>query len=163
MNNRRSMRFLTLKHRPQKEPRLLCGLMLFARPLQWSRPADLKRSWRTDRGSAQTGMYPFALYCGAGLPAGFLCQVFASGHEKRERERVFPISDRLVIDDNLCRSSVHPNMGLQDRKASGACTLIIPMHSLFTAASITEEEEALGLHPSHSPFGMSAANPQPGQ
>ena len=25
-------------------------------------------------GSAQTGMYPFALYCGAGLPAGFLCQ-----------------------------------------------------------------------------------------
>ena len=25
-------------------------------------------------GSAQTGMYPFALYCGAGLPTGFLCQ-----------------------------------------------------------------------------------------
>ena len=23
--------------------RLLCGLVLFARPLQWSRPADLKR------------------------------------------------------------------------------------------------------------------------
>lgn len=25
-------------------------------------------------GSAQTGMYPFALYCTDGLPSGFLCQ-----------------------------------------------------------------------------------------
>ena len=28
---------------PNKPPSLFCGLALFARPLQWSRPADLKR------------------------------------------------------------------------------------------------------------------------
>lgn len=30
-------------------------------------------------GSAQTGMYPFALYCGVGLPTGFLCQGAITG------------------------------------------------------------------------------------
>ena len=46
-------------------------------------------------GSAQTGMYPFALYCGAGLPAGFLCQGAASGHEreKQGKGKLFPFSD----------------------------------------------------------------------
>ena len=33
---------LPVCHRPQAAT-LLCGLALFARPLQWSRPADLKR------------------------------------------------------------------------------------------------------------------------
>ena len=36
-------------------------------------------------GSAQTGMYPFALYCGAGLPTGFLCQ--GAEHTMRKGER----------------------------------------------------------------------------
>jgi len=36
-------------------------------------------------GSAQTGMYPFALYCGAGLPTGFLCQ--GAEHAMRKGER----------------------------------------------------------------------------
>ena len=36
-------------------------------------------------GSAQTGMYPFALYCGAGLPTGFLCQ--GTEHTMRKGER----------------------------------------------------------------------------
>ena len=35
-------------------------------------------------GSAQTGMYPFALYCGVGLPSGFLFQGTASGPQQRE-------------------------------------------------------------------------------
>jgi len=35
-------------------------------------------------GSAQTGMYPFALYCGAGLPTGFLCQ--GAEHTMRKGE-----------------------------------------------------------------------------
>ena len=39
-------------------------------------------------GSAQTGMYPFALYCGVGLPTGFLCQGAASFTKERNRERV---------------------------------------------------------------------------
>ena len=30
-------------------------------------------------GSARTGMYPFALYCGVGLPTGFLCQGAITG------------------------------------------------------------------------------------
>ena len=47
-------------------------------------------------GSAQTGMYPFALYCGAGLPTGFLCQGAASVHEreKQGKGKLFPLSDR---------------------------------------------------------------------
>ena len=36
-------------------------------------------------GSAQTGMYPFALYCGVGLPTGFLCQGAAFGHEREKQ------------------------------------------------------------------------------
>ena len=36
-------------------------------------------------GSAQTGMYPFALYCGADLSAGFLCQ--GAEHTMRKGER----------------------------------------------------------------------------
>ena len=35
-------------------------------------------------GSAQTGMYPFTLYCGVGLPTSFLCQGAASGHEREK-------------------------------------------------------------------------------
>ena len=70
----------------RKLPRLLCGLVLFARPLQWSRPADLKRGHGAPTyGSAQTGMYPFALYCGVGLPTGFLCQ--GAEHTMRKGER----------------------------------------------------------------------------
>ena len=47
-------------------------------------------------GSAQTGMYPFALYCGVGLPTGFLCQGAAFGHEreKQGKGKLFPLSDR---------------------------------------------------------------------
>ena len=47
-------------------------------------------------GSAQTGMYPFALYCGVGLPTGFLCQDAASGYEreKQGKGKLFPLSDR---------------------------------------------------------------------
>ena len=47
-------------------------------------------------GSAQTGMYPFALYCGVGLPTGFLCQGAASVHEreKQGKGKLFPLSDR---------------------------------------------------------------------
>ena len=46
--------------------------------------------------SAQTGMYPFALYCGVGLPTGFLCQGAASVHEreKQGKGKLFPLSDR---------------------------------------------------------------------
>ena len=36
-------------------------------------------------GSAQTGMYLFALYCGADLSAGFLCQ--GAKHTMRKGER----------------------------------------------------------------------------
>ena len=47
-------------------------------------------------GSARTGMYPFALYCGVGLTTGFLCQGAASGHEreKQGKGKLFPLSDR---------------------------------------------------------------------
>ena len=47
-------------------------------------------------GSAHTGMYPFALYYGAGLPTGFLCQGAASGHEreKQGKGKLFLLSDR---------------------------------------------------------------------
>ena len=47
-------------------------------------------------GSTQTGMYPFALYCGVGLPTGFLCQGAAFGHEreKQGKGKLFPLSDR---------------------------------------------------------------------
>ena len=47
-------------------------------------------------GSAQTGMYPFALYCGVGLPTGFLCQGASSVHEreKQGKGKLFPLSDR---------------------------------------------------------------------
>ena len=36
-------------------------------------------------GSTQTGMYPFALYCGVGLPTGVLCQ--GAEHTMRKGER----------------------------------------------------------------------------
>ena len=40
-------------------------------------------------GSAQTGMYPFALYCDADLSAGFLCQ--GAEHTMRKGERTVVI------------------------------------------------------------------------
>ena len=47
-------------------------------------------------GSAQTGMYPFALYRGAGLPTGFLCQGAVSSHEreKQGKGKLFLLSDQ---------------------------------------------------------------------
>ena len=47
-------------------------------------------------GSAQTGMYPFALYCGVGLPTGFLCQGAVSSHEreKQGKGKLFLLSDQ---------------------------------------------------------------------
>ena len=57
-------------------PHLFCGLMFVA--LLFGRGPVLRTCNRVmahrPYGSAQTGMYPFALYCGVGLPTGFLCQ-----------------------------------------------------------------------------------------
>ncbi len=114
-------------------------------------------------GSAQTGMYPFALYCGVGLPTGFLCQGAASGHEreKQGKGKLLPLSDQGLsahADNGMNELDlqsalhvlVHPNMGLTVRivKRPGAelidIALIIPqylIHSLRVpsrAASITE-------------------------
>ena len=44
-------------------------------------------------GSAQTGMYPFALYCGVGLPTGFLCQ--GAEHSMERGTRGTPFLDQL--------------------------------------------------------------------
>ena len=98
-------------------------------------------------GSAQTGMYPFALYCGVGLPTGFLCQGASSVHEreKQGKGKLFPLPGPVLsvhADDRMDELDlqsalhvlVHPNMGLAVRlvKRPGA-ELIDSMFSKINA------------------------------
>jgi len=51
-------------------------------------------------------MYPFALYCGVGLPTGFLCQGAAFGHEreKQGKGKLFPLPGPVLsvhADDRM--------------------------------------------------------------